>query len=166
MDVNTYIASDFFNNLLEKNTENIKFESQDKIKSDISLIAANAFNEGIHSIIQKQHSPITLGSFEKSEELTKLLPDFFVKNKIGQEAVKSILESIKMNQHEFILNFGYESLVKQDVENMIRIIYAIGVSTGFDIADDKDFKAMYIANKERFILHGSEQKPEQEENDK
>ena len=109
------------------------------------------------SILLKTNVP-KKGSLEKSKELTQMLPDCFCKGEMGKTAAKNILESINTNQTEGILNIGYEELVRRDIENIIRIIYAIGVTTGFQIAEDPDYKAMYSANKDRFIMHGSVEK--------
>lgn len=157
MDINAYLSSEYFNNTISHYLENIQYEDLSKIRSDFVSTASEAFNEGIMSMIQKKGAP-SLSDFEKGQELSKLLPDIFVKGKVGQEAAKSILESIKMNQREYILNIGYETLVKRDIENTLRIVYALGVSTGFDISEDPEYKEMYLANKDRFILHGSQPK--------
>jgi hypothetical protein len=50
---------------------------------------------------------------------------------------------------------GYESLVSDDIKKVIQIVYAIGITAGFDISSDPDLKSIYQANVERFIKHGA-----------
>jgi hypothetical protein len=157
MDLNKYLNSDALNKAINDYAGNAKLETTGKTLSNFKAIAADAFNEGIMSMISQKNAP-KKGSLEKSKELTQMLPDFFCRSDLGQTAIKNIIESINSNQTESVLNIGFEELVRRDIENMIRIVYAIGVTTGFEVASDADYKSMYLANKERFIMHGSVEK--------
>lgn len=161
MTVGEYLASETFKKTIEDFVSNAKLETAGKTRSNYNMVAAEAFNEGIVSMITARDKP-KRGSLEKSSELTKMLPDCFCKGDMGATATTSIIDAIKSNQTEGILNIGYEELMRREIENIIRIVYAIGVTTGFEIADDDDYRSMYLANKDRFILHGSEQKPKKD----
>lgn len=156
MDINSYLNSKSFESLLKQFTSNIKLETEGKVKANAVAIASDAFNEGIFSIISAKSKLSSKGSLEKSNEITKLLPDNFIKSELGLQSISGIMNSIASNQNDGILNIGSEALIKRDVENFIRIVYAIGITTGFEIASDQDYKDMYLANKNRFLMHGSE----------
>lgn len=163
MDITQYLSSVLFNKTITKLAENAKFETTEKTKSNFKLVATEAFNEGISHILSRKSAP-KKGTLEKSKEITKMTPDAFCRGEFGSAAITNIVESVKSCQSDGILNIGYESIIRDDVENMVRIIYALGVSTGFDIAGDEDYKRLYLENKDRFILHGSTPKTEKPNN--
>ncbi len=162
MTLEQYLNSDALKRAIEDYAENAKLETAQKTITNFQTIAASAYNEGVVEMISKG-KPVKKGSLEKSKELTKMLPDQFCKGEMGKVAVNNILAAIDTNQTEGILNIGYEELVKREIENIVRIIYAIGVTAGFEIADDEDFRSMYLVNKNRFIMHGSIEKSKKTE---
>lgn len=158
MDLNTYLSSTSFKTMLKQFTTNTKFETTEKVEANAIGIASDAYNEGIFSIINKSKTFTNKSPIEKSSELTSLLPDNFIKGESGKQAINGIMSSIESNQQDGLLNIGYEALIQRDVENFIRIVYAIGLTSGFEIADDPDCREIFLANKNRFLLHGSESK--------
>jgi hypothetical protein len=165
MDLDRYLNSVTLNKIIEGYAENAKLETFNKTVANFKALAGDAFNEGIISILARKNQP-KKGSLEKSKEITDLLPDRFCKGEMGKTAINNIIEAIKSAQTEGILNIGYEELIRREVENMVRIIYAIGITSGFQIAEDPDYKALYSVNQDRFLMHGSIAKEEPEKTSK
>lgn len=155
MSINEYLSSPSFKDEVHNAAMNAKLNTPQKVEADISTIASEAFNEGIMSLIKFKSTSKDAGTLEKSKEITQMLPDNFIKNETGLRAINGLMQSVISNQEDGLLNIGYESLLKKEIENYIRIVYAIGITTGFEIAEDEDYKNLYLSNKQRFIMHGS-----------
>lgn len=158
MSITEYLDSEAFKKEVKRASTNAKFNTPKKIESDIGIIASEAFNEGIMSIIKFKNVSKDVGDIEKSKELTQMLPDNFIKGEMGLQAINGLLQAVISNQEDGVLNIGYESILRAEIENYIRIIYAIGVTSGFEIADDQNYRNLYLVNKQRFIMHGAETK--------
>jgi hypothetical protein len=157
MTLEQYLNSDALKRAIEDYAENAKLETAQKTITNFQTIAASAYNEGVVEMISKG-KPVKKGSLEKSKELTQMLPDNFIKGEMGLQAINGLLQAVISNQEDGVLNIGYESILRAEIENYIRIIYAIGVTSGFEIADDQNYRNLYLVNKQRFIMHGAETK--------
>ena len=158
MNINDYLKSQTYIKQSEIIAENSKIEPSSKIKSNIDALVSEAYNSGVMSMIKKQKSTEVNTDLIKSKEITKMLPGNFIKQEIGEKAINGILESIKSCQENGELSIGWEELVKADIINFIRVVYAIGITSGFEIASDEAFKRLYLANQERFLMNGSNSK--------
>lgn len=155
MNINDYLSSNSFKEEVHRAATNAKLNTPQKVEADIRTIASEAFNEGIMSLLKFKSVAKNEGTLEKSREVTQMLPDNFIKNETGLQAINGLMQAVISNQEDGLLNIGYESLLKTEIENYIRIVYAIGVTSGFEIADDEDYRNLYLSNKQRFIMHGS-----------
>lgn len=137
--------------------KNEKDYSNERKTTEIKNMIATAFNYGIFSLLNERKVIKNMSTIEKSKELTTYLPSVFKDSDMASQLVNSIMESIKTNSSNYTLNIGYEAIVPEDIKKVIQIVYAMGITAGFDISSNPDLKSFYQVNIERFIKHGAGQ---------
>jgi hypothetical protein len=65
-----------------------------------------------------------------------------------------MLSELLNNTTDYVLNIGYETILEDCFNKVLRIAYSIGITTGFEIASDDELKRIYTANVERFMNSG------------
>lgn len=129
--------------------------TDERKKSEILSLVIEGFNYGVFSMLESKKAMNEKTLLQKSKEITSYLPDNFVSSETGKGLVDSLQECVKTNSKNYILNIGYEPIIAEDFSRILQIAYAIGITTGFSIAEDEELKDMYSANIDRFIKHGS-----------
>lgn len=154
MNTNDLVNSEIFNNQIIDIVRNRDIVSENKQISDIKNLIIQGFNYGIVSVKETTDKNKKSTILKKSKEISNMLPDNFVKSPLGKQLVSSVLESVKGLSENSVLNIGYEPILETDIEKIIIMAYAIGITTGFEISEDSDYKSMYASNTDRFIKHG------------
>lgn len=128
--------------------------STDNFKNLISKLIMESFNDGILSNIstKKVISEKTLK--QKSKEITGFLPAHFKNSETGISLNKLILDEVLANTTDYVLNVGYEPVLKEVIDKALQVAYSIGITTGFEIASDSGLKDIYTSNVERFMKSG------------
>ena len=150
-----YVNSVNVNESIKRYKKKKKNFSDEKKTSEIKDMITNAYNYGVFSLLNDRKASKDKTKLDKTKEITAYLPDRFTNSDIGEQLTTSVMQSIKTNSSNYILNIGYETIIPDDIKKVLQIAYAIGITTGFDISSDPELKSIYQANIERFIKHGA-----------
>jgi hypothetical protein len=91
---------------------------------------------------------------KKSKEMTGFLPAHFKNTDTGKKLIELFMQELLNNTTDYTLNIGYEETLPTCIEKILRIAYSVGITTGFEIASDKELKSIYSSNVERFLNSG------------
>ena len=150
-----YVNSVNVNESIKRYLKDEKNFSDEKKTSEIKDMITNAYNYCVFSLLNDRKASKDKTKLDKTKEITAYLPDRFTNSDIGEQLTTSVMQSIKTNSSNYILNIGYETIIPDDIKKVLQIAYAIGITTGFDISSDPELKSIYQANIERFIKHGA-----------
>lgn len=120
----------------------------------ISSTLLESFNDGIMANMSERTRVSRETLLKKSKEVTKFLPAHFKNTETGKKLVDIMLKEIMNNCTDYVLNIGYEQVLTECINTIVRIAYSVGITTGFEIASDPDLKKIYTANVERFLKSG------------
>lgn len=150
-----YLTAKTVNTSIRNFVKNSQHTQDEKKILDIKNMLVEAFNQGVMSLIGSRKALSKETKLGKSKLITKYLPDTFANDDIAKQLIESVMEAIKLNSTNYKLNIGYEELLPEDIKIIIQIAYAIGVTSAFEITDDEEMKSLYLANADRFIMHGT-----------
>ena len=150
-----YVNSEDVNDSIKRYLKDEKNFSNDKKTSEIKNMITSAYNYGVFSLLTDRKASKDKSKLDKTKEITAYLPDMFKNSDMGNQLTESVMQSIKTNSSNYILNIGYETVLPDDIKNVIQIAYAIGITAGFDISSDPELKTIYQSNIERFLKHGA-----------
>lgn len=128
--------------------------TDNQIIQSIKSMILDAFNAGRISCMEDREKLSKETLQKKSKEVTQFLPANFKKTETSKQLVNTVQETILANSEDYVLNVGYEPIVEDTINKVLQIAYAIGITTGFEIASDPDMKSIYSANVERFMKSG------------
>lgn len=107
---------------------------------------------------QKRKNVRGADTFEESSEIIQqYLPVSMIENNTMKELKDVFIETIKSFTYNGRLNIGWEESLKKDIENILVTAYIIGIDAGFDIAQNKLLKDIFISNKDNFFKYGLEE---------
>lgn len=150
-----YVNSADVNDTIKKYLKDDKNFSDERKASEIKNMITSAYNYGVFSLLTDRKVSKDRTKLDKTKEITAYLPDMFTNSDMGEQLTTSVMQSIKTNSSNYILNIGYETIIPDDIKKVLQIAYAIGITAGFDISSDPELKSIYQANIERFIKHGA-----------
>ena len=100
----------------------------------------DAFNAGFFAMMNFKKGK-TPSVEDASTKLTNdYLPASFGKNEMCKVAIDSVIDRIKVNSKNNVLNVGYEKTLREPLREIMKTIYAIGLTSGFEIANDPELK--------------------------
>lgn len=151
-----FVRSDAFKNRVQEviKTLNDEDTTPSILEPILTRILLDSFNDGIIANMGEKEKISKETLLKKSKEITKLLPAHFKNTDVGKKINETILQEILNNTTDYVLNIGYESVLQDAIAKTISIAYAIGITTGFEIASDKEMKSIYTSNQERFMNSG------------
>ena len=157
-------SSDFINSEAFKNRINTVIDSAKDITDEralkqvmeplLSRLFLDSFNDGIIANMTERKKISKENLVKKSKEITNWLPAHFKNTETGKKLVELMLAELLNNTTDYVLNIGYETVLEDCFDKVLRIAYSIGITTGFEIASDPDLKKIYTANVERFMNSG------------
>lgn len=150
-----YVNSADVNESIKKYLKDDKNYSEERKTFEIKNMITNGYNYGVFSLLNDRKVSKDKSKLDKTKEITAYLPDIFKDSEMGKQLTNSIMEAIKTNSSNYILNIGYETILPDDIKKVIQIAYALGITAGFDISSDPELKSIYQTNIERFIKHGA-----------
>lgn len=157
-------SSDFIKSEAFKNRINTVIDSMVNVTDEQSIkptlepllarLFLDSFNDGIIANMTEKKKISKENLVKKSKEITNWLPAHFKKTETGKKLVELMLAELLNNTTDYVLNIGYETILEDCFNKVLRIAYSIGITTGFEIASDDELKRIYTANVERFMNSG------------
>lgn len=120
----------------------------------MTRILLDSFNDGIIANMTERKKISNENLPKKSKEITNWLPAHFKNTETGKKLIELMLTELLNNTTDYVLNIGYETVLGDCYDRVLRIAYSIGITTGFEIAADPDLKRIYTSNVERFMNSG------------
>lgn len=155
MTTSDYINSKVFNSRIEKVMVTANDDpSENILKPLLSNLLIETFNDGIIANMTEKEKISKETLLKKSKEITNFLPAHFKNTDTGKKLVEIIMTELLNNTTDYVLNIGYETIFPEIINNVLRVAYSVGITTGFEIANDKELKSIYTANVERFLKSG------------
>lgn len=157
-------SSDFIKSEAFKNRINTVIDSMVNVTDEqaikptleplLARLLLDSFNDGIIANMTEKKKISKENLVKKSKEITNWLPAHFKKTETGKKLVELMLSELLNNTTDYVLNIGYETILEDCFNKVLRIAYSIGITTGFEIASDDELKRIYTANVERFMNSG------------
>ncbi len=155
MTSNDFVNSIAFKNRVEQIIQSAIEEPDEKVlKGLISTALLDSFNDGIIANMTEKTKVSKETLLKKSKEMTGFLPAHFKNTDTGKKLIELFMQELLNNTTDYTLNIGYEETIPICIEKILRIAYSIGITTGFEIASDKELKSIYSSNVERFLNSG------------
>lgn len=154
MQSDEYIVSEEVEAEIKQFLSNQKVTNDAKKTLDIKDMILKSFNMGFFSSLKSKKAVTGMGDIEKTQEITSYMPVKFKDSDSGQLVTDRVMESILACTTDYVLNIGYEDIVRKSVSDAIMFAYSIGITAGFDIARDKNLSVMFQENLDRFIRKG------------
>jgi len=114
-------------------------------------ILSDAFNAGWMAMMNFKKDTVKKTMEDTAMQLTdEYLPSSFGRGEACSAVAKSIIERITVNSRNNILNVGYETTLLEPIREALQTVYAIGITSGFEIANDPAMKELYLLSSDRF----------------
>lgn len=142
----TKIISKLIDNFLK----NVNSKSTSRLKSDLYNIISYTYDTGRSEV----NEVVIASEYEKSKELTDIVPENYIYSEECAEVVRYLINSIKLNSTNNRLNINFDKEFSKDALNAIKAVYALAIANSFEIVKDEYKRKSFIANRER-ILNGT-----------
>ena len=116
-----YVNSVNVNESIKRYLKDEKNFSDEKKTSEIKDMITNAYNYGVFSLLNDRKASKDKTKLDKTKEITAYLPDRFTNSDIGEQLTTSVMQSIKTNSSNYILDIGYETIIPDDIKKIVYI---------------------------------------------
>ena len=110
-----YVNSADVNDSIKKYLKDDKNFSDERKTSEIKNMITSAYNYGVFSLLNDRKASKDRTKLDKTKEITAYLPDMFTNSDMGEQLTTSVMQSIKTNSSNYILNIGYETIIPDDI---------------------------------------------------
>lgn len=133
--------------LIDNFLENVDSKSTNRLKGDLQNIISYTYDTGRSDVKEV----VIASEYEKSKELTDILPENYIYSEECAEIVRYLINSIKSNSTNNRLNINFDKEFSKDVLNSIKAVYALAIANSFEIVKDEYKRNAFIANRERIL---------------
>lgn len=133
--------------LIDNFLENVDSKSTNRLKGDLQNIISYTYDTGRSDVKEV----VIASEYEKSKELTDILPENYIYSEECAEVVRYLINSIKSNSTNNRLNINFDKEFSKDVLNSIKAVYALAIANSFEIVKDEYKRNAFIANRERIL---------------
>ena len=155
MTSNDFVNSVAFKKRIDQIIQSATEDPDEKVLHGLIATALmDSFNDGIIANMTEKTKVSKETLMKKSKEMTGFLPEHFKNTDTGKKLIELFMHELFNNTTDYTINIGYEETLPACIEKILRIAYSIGITTGFEIASDKELKSIYSSNVERFLNSG------------
>lgn len=123
----------------ENNTDDFK-------TSAVVNLCQQAFTDGVVSIMQKRASK---NKVEATKDFNEDISDYYLSKNYSQLEFyfMSLIKEYTKQGGQFII--GYEDIIQEDLKNIIKAIFDMGLVSGITVAQDPNTLKVYLENKDK-----------------
>lgn len=142
MTINAYLPrySQEVNEIIENSNNNVILQDR------LTNFGQRCFTDGINAIMESKIK--TKNKNIMTKELNESLANFYVDKNI-EDLFIYFINAVKDFEQNGKLQIGWEEGIKEDLKNIIKVVYDTGVSNGVVIAEDPLKLKVYLQNKKR-----------------